>query len=297
MVKQATAVKASRAEMFGDFYTLIRKCCICGDYDPFHPLLRETEKDMDREEALWFSCLFIAHYNPGSAWVAWHDSKVLQPKRWDLPIETARRALFGGRIHRHLEDLCCKARAAGGLYQYFTQGFGRDAGKNWQCLRANIGAVYGAGRWAEYTFGEILQKVHGFNVRPTDMGNEGSSGPRNGLILLMGKASLAMEQRLYTRTVRNVGQDVPWFDRAVLESLCCDFNSLNKGRYYVGRDIDRQQYRICRAEQAVGYRLPDLWAVRGRVFPSRYLGELGGWQGIDKQRLKVYQETGEVIDR
>ena len=295
MVKQATAVKKFKDEMFADFYYMVERCCASGDYDPFHPLLKEVEKDMDREEALWFSCLFIAHYNPGSAWVAFHDSSVLQPKEWDLPIETARRALFGGRLHRHLKDLCTKAKSAGGLYKFFTQGFGPSPKRNWSTLRANIGSVYGAGRWAEYTFAEVLQKVHNFRVTPTDMGNEGSSGPRNGLILLLGSATDGDSNYLYSNVTSRVG--VSWLDYAVLESLCCDFNSLNKGKYYIGRDIDRQQYRIRKAEDRSGQLLGPLWEARKRVFHHKYLGEVQGWEGIDKERCKHYIETGEVIDR
>jgi hypothetical protein len=82
-----------------------------------------------------------------------------------------------------------------------------------------------------------------------------------------------------------------------LESLACDFNSLNKGRYYIGRDIDRQQYRIQRAEDATGIICKELWDARKRVFPHKYLGELNGWEGIEKDRLLHYVTTGEVIDR
>ncbi len=295
MVKQATAVKSNRDDMFVDFYELANRCCACGDYDPFHLLLREVEKGMDDETALWFSCLFIAHYNPGSAWVAFHNTEYLEWREWDLPIETARRALYGGRIYEHLDDLCRKAKAAGGLRSLFSESFGEDRHSNWHILRRNIGQIYGAGRWAEYTFGEILQKVHGFEVTPTDMGNNGSSGPRNGLILLMGAGNDEAGTKLYEHAQQYVTAD--FFDYAVLESVSCDFNSMNKGKYYVGRDIDRQQHRIIRAEERTCKTLYALWEARARVFSHKYLGERNGWYGIDKDRLKHYVSTGEVIDR
>jgi len=250
---------------------------------------------MDDEEALWFSWLFICHYNPGSAWVMFHESPPFSYKRIPLPIEPARRALHGGKIFNALDDLIRRSKQAGGLRAYFQQDFNSNPLHNWWALRDNIGAIYGCGRWAEYTFGEILQKVHGFNVQPTDMGNESSSGPRNGLILLMGNDSSQAEVELYNLVKANIS--IPWFDWAVLESVSCDFNSLNKGRYYIGRDIDRQQYRILRAEQATKTTLTPLWEARKRVFPHQYLGELNTWFGIEKDRLRHYIETGEVIDR
>lgn len=295
MVKQAIAVKEDRNEMFADFVQLANLCCKCGDYDPFHLLLREVEKDLSREDALWFSCLFIAHYNPGSAYAAFYSTDYLKWKEWEFPIETARRALYGGRIYTHLDDLCRKAKAAGGLEAFYTRGFTDDPYTNWNILRSNIGSVYGCGRWAEYTFGEVLQKVHGFNVMPTDMGNNGSSGPRNGLILLMGAGNDEAGTTLYNFVKPQM--EAEFFDYAVLESMACDFNSLNKGRYYPGRDIDRQQYRIQRAEERIGKTLFDLWEARARVFPHQYLGELNLWSGIDKERCKIYQNTGRIVDR
>lgn len=294
MVIQAAALKQDRDEMFADFYKLVNGCCTCGDYDPFHLLLREVEKDMEDEMALWFSSLFIAHYNPGSAYIAFHNSNYLDYREWDLPIETARRALYGGRIYDHLEDLCTKAKAAGGIRKLYERGFTDDPHENWHTVRQNVGSLYGAGRWAEYTFSEILQKVHGFNVCPTDMGNNGSSGPRNGLILLMGAGSDHAGEVLFNHAKNHV--EVPWFDYAVLESLACDFNSLNKGKYYIGRDIDRQQGRLMRVEER-GYDVTPVYEARAEVFQRRYLGEYGGWRGIDKDRLKHYINTGEVIDR
>jgi hypothetical protein len=32
-----------------------------------------------------------------------------------------------------------------------------------------------------------------------------------------------------------------------------------------------------------------------RVYPLTTLGELNGWEGIDKARLKAYKETGTVL--
>lgn len=298
MVKQASAVKANRAEMLNDFYSLSIQCCKVGDYDPFHLLLRHLKAGMSTEQSLWFSCLFIAHYNIGSAIVHYQDQPIYKFRELRMPIEPARRALFGGRIYKHLGDLVAKAKAVGGLNNFFRQGLTGGASQyNWDKLRENISSVYGAGRWASYTFAEVLQKVHDFPVIPTDMGLEGASGPKAGLKLLMnGETSLEMAT-LRGLCRKHVNPTIPWFDYAVLESCACDFNSLNKGRYYIGRDIDREQYRNLRAEATYGKPIPELWEAREAVFQPKYLGELNGWEGIDKQRLTIYQKTGELIGR
>lgn len=308
MVKQATPVKSDYNDMMADYLTVCRRCSATGDYDPFLPMLYYLERDMGPEEALWYSCLFIAYYNPGSAWVAFHSCRdVLEfPRVWDLPLETARRALQGGRVRVHLEQLIHDAKRAGGLRKLYTRGFGPSKTQNWHTLQDNIRSLYGCGRWVGYIFGGILRKVHGFRVTQTDMGNKGSSGPKNGLILLTDQDTDEAAEELLDWTRANVGE-IDWrehrhvpdpdFDFGVQESTTCDFNSMNKGRYYLGRDIDRDQYRIRRAERYIGETLTPLWDARATVFPHQYLGELNRWEGIEADRLKHYVRTGEVIDR
>ena len=307
MVKQATAVKSNSVQMFNDYYQVCERCSSTGDYDPFLPMLWYLERDMAPEEALWYSCLFIAYYNPGSAWLAFSSCKSIlrMPSVWKLPMESARRSLYGGKIRGHISYLIEAARMAGGLLRFFTRGFGQDPKENWAILQNNIRQLPGCGRWVGYIFGGILRKVHGFPVCQPDMGNQGSSGPKNGLILLTGESTDAAADKLLKKTLKHI--TVHWwehrhvpepeYDYGVQESTTCDFNSMNKGRYYIGRDIDRDQYRIRRAEKATGTRLRSLWTARRLVFPPQYLGELNGWEGIDKERLKVYVQTGEVVDR
>jgi hypothetical protein len=78
--------------------------------------------------------------------------------------------------------------------------------------------------------------------------------------------------------------------------VLCDFNSTRKGHYYVGHDIDQMLAQI----KAAGLSPDDerlLLDIRREVFPADYLGELNGWDGVDKDRRKVYQRTGVIVWR
>ena len=70
---------------------------------------------------------------------------------------------------------------------------------------------------------------------------------------------------------------------------------MNRGTFYAGRNIDRQQGRILAVEKQLGRKLNQLWAVRRKVFPEYSLGELHGWEGMDLPRKKVYKNKNHVL--
>ena len=289
------------------------------DYDPFHPILWHLQKGLPKEAALWSSTLYMAWYNIGSFYLAFHASDPLTtPPVWTakLPIGVQRRNLRGGKVLQHLADFSEKARAAGGIKKFLTQGFGADRAKNWGLLTETLRSVWGNGRWSVYTLGELYQKVNKLPVLPTDIMNDGSSGPRTGLCYLHDcelddiRKLDKLADRLFLCAWPRLKTKIPYlarnhYDFGMMESQLCDFNSLRKGRYYVGRDIDRDQERLRAAEVAASgipessytlRYLRDVYSARAKVFDHRYLGEFNGWLGRTEYANRYYVKTGKIAD-
>jgi len=71
---------------------------------------------------------------------------------------------------------------------------------------------------------------------------------------------------------------VPFAGLDQLETSLCDVNSLRKGHYYVGHDIDLMMKHLSGAGE-------NFWTARRKVIPGEYLGELWGWQGVRKEKM------------
>jgi hypothetical protein len=176
-------------KLFRDFVHFSQRQYDCLDYDPFHPILFHMQKGMSEEEGLWFSTLYMAWYNIGSAYIAFRNSDPLKlPPLWtsQLPVGVQRRNLYGGLVRQHLKDFIKKAKKAGSIKKFLTARFFGNVGDDWVGLKANVGSVWGNGRWSTYTTSELYQKVNQLPVRPTEIGNDGSTGPRTGLGYLYG---------------------------------------------------------------------------------------------------------------
>jgi hypothetical protein len=78
------------------------------------------------------------------------------------------------------------------------------------------------------------------------------------------------------------------------ETSLCDFYAMTRGRYYVGIDIDEMQEQLLRVPSDL-----TKWAFKARYesLPHDYLGELNGWEGIDKARKSIYKNTREIAVR
>ncbi len=161
--------------------------------------------------------------------------------------------------------------------------------------------VFGNGRWAAYKTAEILYKSHGFNLQVPDMGNANSSGPRKGLGLFFpglpqgnSPSDVAQLDELSAKVVDYLQGKVSQVSMETAETSLCDFYAMSKGRYYVGIDIDEMQEQLLRVPSdltAMGFK------ARSETLPHRYLGELNGWEGIDKNRKTIYRTTRQIALR
>ncbi len=304
-------------KLLDDFIHFSQRQYDCLDYDPFHPMLAKMREGMDYEDGLWLSTVYMAFYNIGSAWVAFKSAKPGGPLpawAYKLPIGVQRRNLRGGKVKLHLDDFSAQAERAGSIREFLTKGFGAQPGANWRKLQETLAGVWGNGRWGCYTLGELYQKVNHLPCLPTDIMNDGSSGPRAGLAYLLGipselpVAELDQHAAELFHLMRPKIKTAIWYlpknhyDFGMLESQLCDFNSLRKGNYYIGRDIDRDQERIAdtwRVLKALGRPtkiLDEVWKVREAAFDRMYLGEFNGWSGRTEYANMHYVRTGQVAD-
>ncbi len=76
----------------------------------------------------------------------------------------------------------------------------------------------------------------------------------------------------------------------------CSFRNLFKGTRYGGYHHDRQLENLRNYEQL--YPREDLWKrlyqIRREIFSRNLLGEFGGWNGIRKERKKLWLTTGQT---
>ena len=77
----------------------------------------------------------------------------------------------------------------------------------------------------------------------------------------------------------------------------CSFRNLFKNARYGGFHHDRQlgvlkQYEVDFPQYS--YLWEECYKLRQDIFPSRFLGELHGWDGIRKERKKIWLTTGKT---
>jgi hypothetical protein len=81
-----------------------------------------------------------------------------------------------------------------------------------------------------------------------------------------------------------------------LETVLCDFGAMQKGRFYIGQDIDAMLAKLQHPTVPEEVRQRILKA-RAASLPHEYLGELHDWSDVDKERALLYRDTGVLVGR
>jgi len=295
-------VKITQVE--ADLVVFARYHVATGDIDPAYPVLRNL---MDRwalttEERLWLLTLHLAYYQIGSAmtafeWTAGRPARRYPDAMRRLPCNTERRGLRGGKVVDYL-DVSGQITGYGTQERYWLAGLPDEPERAFDVAWARAQAIPYNGRWAAFKWIDLLMHTMDAPIVMPDMRLEQCTGPREGLAWLYGidddaTDSLTMAGEDVRGRLARKGQALPWDQ---VETVLCDWNSLRKGRYYVGNDIDSQLHDL---ETAGG--IPncydDAMHARRESFPDAYLGERHGWTGPDRERKRVYRDTGVVILR
>lgn len=153
----------------------------------------------------------------------------------------------------------------------------------WTALREVFESVPYGGPYHSYKFCDLLKYCLGLRITAPDIGVGGggrSAGPIPGLSRLTGRPwdECARSRQLQDDVfdlARSAG--VPYPGREEFETTLCDFDKFAKGRYYVGENLDGQMEIISGLDATY-------WEGRARRFPAAFLGEVGGWFGVRKEK-------------
>jgi len=293
-------VPPSNGEILDDYLRWHDLQVSTGDIDPVYPVYRsiiESER-LDLDSAAWLVICHVTYYHVASALKAFRltggnmanlDSRIDDLAAITLTGTERRAHRSPAALRRHLDALARDLE--GQPYAWLSQNW------TWAALNNRIASIHGNGRWAAYKQAEMLQKVIGAPTAATDAGHAHSSGPRRGIELLfddMPQGNTPSEIAYLDALTLHLARKARESDVAQIETSLCDFHSLVKGRYYLGADIDQlleQSYRADPVDRDL------ILKARLNVFDHRYLGEIGGWTGIDKDRKKIYAKTRVIVER
>lgn len=164
----------------------------------------------------------------------------------------------------------------------------RNGGEvGWENIYNALLKIKGCGHWSAYYLCDMFKVILGFNITSPNLGflssNTENRGPMSGLRFITGipEAELRKDPRLHKKIYREMLEGVKFEGMEQFESLLCNFLSLHKKSYYVGRDIDRQIKMMNGLDRV-------WWDARVKYFPDELLGEKHGWDGIRKNLMGTF---------
>lgn len=287
--------------LFEKFCVFAKAQVVSGDLDPTYPVLHRlyANSNLPAEIRLWRTLLYVTWYNLHSAETVWkaYPEPGRLPDDLRLPTGTERRAFRGNALAAfHVNSVLEMVNALykGKLENWMAAAIQPYGKMGWQSVRASFKALPYGGSWSSYKWADMMKSVHGYPITANDIGVGGggeTAGPVPGMVQLTGepwqKVAHDVELQQFVHDAA-VDHGVPFNGLDQLETSCCDFNSLTKGSYYVGHDIDTQQAHVAHCSM-------ELQKARLASFPQQYLGEHGGWFGVRKELKTHYVRTGQVL--
>lgn len=168
------------------------------------------------------------------------------------------------------------------------------------------------GRFASFLFIETYVYLLGRDYLNTKFDWKNGDTATSGMLNLLG---LDKEASYYdkTKTIpKNIS--VEWLDEKLdwllesiratggndnvscVETSLCAYRKFFKGSRYNGYYLDRQLEEINQfiknGQELESCRI--LLGLRSKIFDNRYLGEIGGWNGVRKKLKRLYINTGKV---
>jgi hypothetical protein len=269
------------------FAAFARQMLDTRDFDPNYFAVKgvvEARRYSERQ-AYDFCVTFNGFYHFGSADAFFKAGDYLKVE--EMPYGTSRRGFRGNRRVLAFIDGMKALRPF--VLNTCMSPLGPE--QKWRAVYNTLLEVPGCGHWSAYYITDMMKVVLGYQLSAPDFGFLGSSpnmtGPTAGIALLTGRplervhGDVPLHQDVFSETVE---LGVPWTGMEEMESVLCNYLSLTKKRYYVGRDIDRQIPMM----QGLG---AEWWAARERYFPAELLGERHGWTGIRKELMGTFDPS------
>ncbi len=283
-----------------------RALILSGDMDPQFLILKHVYKELelDRNTALWFTCVYLLYYHLGSAVQAWErypEPDIIRKKDWnnDLPYFKQRRCFRGNNHARNQINTLLKV-SDGDLAGWGDDLVGDGGEDGWARVREAASELPYHGPWSSYKFCDMMKFVHLYPITAPDIGTKpgATAGPIAGLNTLTGLGwdKCANDTKLHRDLLKmaiDLGAPINGLD--VLESTLCDWQSLTNGRYYIGHDIDRDQAQLVLDPKRNSV-LDILWKARHHIFDERLLGEISGWSKVRNNLNDVYRNRRRLIN-
>lgn len=260
------------------------------DIDPVYFLVKEVNRleGAPLDIVVWRLLLYVAWYRLGSSEFVlkrYPTPTIIGEAITTLKTGTERRGMRGNNnavcmINSFLER-------HGSIELYIEKIAHLYGTKGWSWIREDFEQVKFNGGWASYKWADLMKNVCGFDISAPNIGGEKSDNhsPVKSLTLLMQefdpkivyKECQAPElQKVFYDYCKDGGATFEGLEE--METSLCDFYNFERGRYYVGKDIDEML-------EWVG-ELPEVWQLaRYNTFLPEYLGELRGLHGVDKTKL------------
>lgn len=296
-------IPSDRKGIFLDFCLFARLQKESKDLDPMYPFLRAVYDscDLSPDEEIWRTLIYVAFYSLDATVALWKEfpkPALIRRLPKVLPTGVERRGFRGPKgnaLAVNLINRCIESsKAYGGLWAWVREPASLGGERGWTAIRSQFLSIKGNGSWASYKWADLMKNTHGFKIRANDLGAGGGSetaGPIPGLARLTGLpwkrcCRDGLLHRAILKQSRLFGSELESLDE--LETALCDFNSMSKGTYYVGHDIDVQMENIPRGET-------ELWRARAAAIPSFARGECGGWFGVNRERKFIYRDTNQIL--
>ncbi len=286
-----------------DFARFGRAMILSGDLDPQFLILKHMYKKLklDRNTALWYTCVYLLYYHLGSAVQAWKrypEPNIIRKKDWnnDLPYFKQRRC-FRGNEQALSQINTLASLTDGDLVSWIDNLVDNDREKSWTRIREFVEELPYHGPWSSYKFCDMMKFVHNYDISAPDIGTKpgATAGPIAGLNTLTGLGwdKCANDSQLHRdllQMVIDLGAPVNGLDQ--LESMLCDWQSITNGKYYHGHDIDRDLKQLLLHDNDLS---KILWKARKKIFDRRLLGEVGGWSEPRGQLKGVYRDRRRIV--
>jgi hypothetical protein len=268
------------------------------DIDPTYPVLRKIYdmEGISPNNRLWRTFLYVTFYSLGSSYRVWdkHPEPCLPPPE-DLrePTGIERRG-FRARpdlVQKHIQAALDATNGGDFLGWVQSYGTGEDG---WNNARDAMRSLPWGGNWSAYKWADLLAATHDVALTAPDFGVGGggaTAGPIPGMVILTGHPwekcakDIDLQRDLYERCVK---AGVPFKGMDQVETSLCDFNSLCKGRFYVGHDVDSQMEHFKK-----GGVPPLFWEARSAI-PDEYRGEKRDWFGVRKSLKRDFADKSIV---
>jgi len=288
-----------------------------GECDPAYPALKYIAKELnlDEEQRYWLAWLYSACYSGATAYYIflnfpdysqvnlkdieafWND------KRDSLIFQTDR--VYVKSNDAFIRMVYSWKKICGSSQSDFFEGLD-DYDAIYRILYRNL---FFYKRYSLFLLLEAIHRLTGLQISPTGIPFKEAVSSRNGLFNALGwdekvdkplyDDDLKILNHYADNLVDQLNIEFPSIktDYWNLETTLCAFRKLFKATRYFGYYIDRQMEEI----KVMQKRFKDVnwdifWKFRREYFSKNMLGELSGWDGIRKERLRLFLDKGVICE-